>query len=427
MSVADKVGQSSSIGRRRSQRGRAKAVTEGAIPAYELIRLDLAGVSPTPLNPRRNFGTDQEKTAFGEELRQVQLSACVVVTRAAYLALWPNHDNIVKGEHVLLNGERRYRSALHVGLEQLDFVVRDDLASSRADFMDRLLAENLEREDFDVIERARGVQQLVAVCAEEEARGARSRAAARLSRDRSWVTNQLALLTLPEEIQAQLSSAEISERDGRTLARHLKEHPGLGAEALREFLSSTKETADQQRQEQQQLIEAGRRALQQRREAGLLSADNKPSVPDAAAGQTGGLLSADNKPSAPDAGVQEAPTPEPETGSLLSADNKLPRASVSVGSSAPSPALPGQPSGRDPEMAPAEPEQPDDDQRITTLIALERYVMDAAEFAANVEVLSDLHREAREADAALADNLINAMRDHLTTALEALPIVAKTT
>ncbi|MEU5372488.1 ParB/RepB/Spo0J family partition protein [Streptomyces sp. NPDC005951] len=426
MSVADKVGQSSSIGRRRSQRGRAKAVTEGAIPAYELVRLDLALVSPTPLNPRRNFGTEQEKTKFGEELRQVQLSACVVVTRAAYLALWPNHDSAVEGEHVLLNGERRYRSALHVGLEQLDFVVRDDLASSRADFMDHLLAENLEREDFDVIERARGVQQMVAVCAEEEERGARSRAAARLGRDRSWVTNQLALLTLPEEIQAQLSSAEISERDGRTLARHLKDHPGLSPDALREFLSSAKETADQQRQEKQQLIEAGRQALQQKRRTGLLSADNKTSVPGAVADQPGSLLSADNKPSAPDAGVQEAPAPLPETGILLSADNKLPDASVSVSSTATSPVLPGQPSG--PDAEPAELQQPDgNESRATALIALERYVMDAAEFAANMQVLSDLHREAREADEGGANNLVTAMRDHLTAALEALPIVTEAT
>lgn len=35
--------------------------------AYELVRLDLAGISPTPLSPRRNFGTDHEKIKFGEE------------------------------------------------------------------------------------------------------------------------------------------------------------------------------------------------------------------------------------------------------------------------------------------------------------------------------------------------------------------------
>ncbi|MEU3907678.1 plasmid partitioning protein, partial [Streptomyces goshikiensis] len=116
----------------RSERGRAKAIAQGDVPAYELVRVLLEQVSPTPLNPRRNFGTDEEKTRFGEELRQAQLSACVVVSRSAYLGLWPDHESrIGSASYVLINGERRFRSALHVGLESLDFVVRDDLAGSR--------------------------------------------------------------------------------------------------------------------------------------------------------------------------------------------------------------------------------------------------------------------------------------------------------
>lgn len=186
MSVADKLGTGASFGnvpRGRSARGRAKAVAQGDVPAYELIRLHLDEVSPTPLNPRRNFGTDEDKTRFGEELRQVQLAACVAVTRDAYLRLWPDHAaRIGTAQHVLVNGERRYHSAVHVGLDTLDFVVRDDLASSREEFVNHLLKENLEREDFDVIERARGVQELVDICAEQSAKGARTRAATRLAR-----------------------------------------------------------------------------------------------------------------------------------------------------------------------------------------------------------------------------------------------------
>ncbi|MFL4902788.1 ParB/RepB/Spo0J family partition protein [Streptomyces sp. MMS24-I2-30] len=239
MSVADRLGTGTSFSearRTRSARGRAKAVTQGDVPAYELVRLRLDEVSPTPLNPRRNFGTDEDKTRFGEELRQAQLAACVAVTRAAYLALWPEHqERIGDALHILVNGERRLRSAVHVGLETLDFVVRDDLASSRESFINHLLKENLEREDFDVIERARGVEQLVAVCAEESERGARTRAAEKLGKDRSWVTNQLVLLELPEEVQAMLSSGTLPERDGRSLARHAKDNPTLDAAALTEL------------------------------------------------------------------------------------------------------------------------------------------------------------------------------------------------
>ncbi|MFC8201682.1 ParB/RepB/Spo0J family partition protein [Streptomyces sp. NPDC057298] len=306
MSVADKLGTGSSFGqvpRGRSARGRAKAVTQGDVPAYELVRLHLDEVAPTPLNPRRNFGTDEDKTRFGEELRQAQLAACVAVTRDAYLKLWPEQaERIGAAQHVLVNGERRFRSAVHVGLDALDFVVRDDLAASRAQFLNHLLKENLEREDFDVIERARGVQQLVDVCAEESERGARSRAAEQLGKDRSWVTNQLSLLELPEELQAMLSAGTLPERDGRSLARHLKENPGIDAAALLDHLQQVKETAAQARQRDKAILEAVPETQPAPQKASLLSADNKLAEPETDTAETAPspkLLSADNKPAEP--------------------------------------------------------------------------------------------------------------------------------
>ncbi|WP_207931205.1 plasmid partitioning protein [Streptomyces sp. 8K308] len=247
------------------------------MPAYELVRLRLDEVSPTPLNPRRNFGTEEEQTRFGEELRVAQLAACVAVTRAVYLKLWPDHEErIGEALYVLVNGERRFRSAVHVGLEALDFVVRDDLASSREEFVDHLLKENLDREDFDVIERARGVQQLVDVCAEENERGARARAAERLKRDRSWVTNQLVLLELPEKLQKMLSSGEVSERNGRLMARRLREQPELTSVQLLDHLKAVKDQEEQKREEEQAILRAARDSGQP---PSLLSADNRPVEP----------------------------------------------------------------------------------------------------------------------------------------------------
>ncbi|MGW6857258.1 ParB/RepB/Spo0J family partition protein [Streptomyces xanthophaeus] len=294
----------------RSERGRAKAIAQGDVPAYELVRVPLDQVSPTPLNPRRNFGTDEELTRFGEELRQAQLAACVVVTRGAYLALWPDHDaRIGAAAYVLINGERRFRSALHIGLESLDFVVRDDLAATRTDFIDHLLAENLEREDFDVVERARGVQQLVDICADEGGRehGAKSRAAERLGKSPSWVTNQLVLLELPEEIQAMLSAGELPERDGRALARTAKDRPGIGAGELLAFLKDTKE--------QEAQVKAVQREI-------LREAQEPAPVAVVAAG-----------------GVAQAPAPAPEPTRLLSADkSREPQSTPTAAPEAPAPA-----------------------------------------------------------------------------------------
>ncbi|MFF1699955.1 ParB/RepB/Spo0J family partition protein [Streptomyces sp. NPDC058257] len=262
MKAADRLGTGSSFGkvpRGRSDRGRAKAIAQGDVPAYELVRLHLDEVSPTPLNPRRNFGSEEQLTRFGEELRRVQLAACVVVTRDAYLALWEDHaDRIGSATHVLVNGERRYRSGAHVGLDALDFVVRDDLAATREDFIENLLQENLDREDFDLVERARGVQALVGVCGEESASGAQSRAADRLGKSKAWVTNQLALLTLPEEIQAMLSAGSLPERDGRLLARHYKANPDLDASLLLQHLKSVRDGEAQTKQQERSLLEAAK-------------------------------------------------------------------------------------------------------------------------------------------------------------------------
>ncbi|MBT2446146.1 ParB/RepB/Spo0J family partition protein [Streptomyces sp. ISL-43] len=328
----------------RSERGRAKAIAQGDVPAYELIRVPLDQVSATPLNPRRNFGTDEEKTRFGEELREAQLSACVVVGRDAYLGLWPDHaSGIGAAAYVLINGERRFRSALHVGLEALDFVVRDDLAASRTDFIDHLLAENLEREDFDVIERARGVQQLVDTCADEgREHGAKSRAAERLGRSPSWVTNQLVLLELPDELQNMLSSGDLPERDGRLLARTAKDRPGAGAAELLAFLKESKEQEAQVKAVQRGILREAQEAVavpvpesvrtetspaggvadlaeRDPEPARLLSADKSPEASAEAPEQTprpDQLLSADKsrEPSA------EAPEQTPRPDRLLSAD-----------------------------------------------------------------------------------------------------------
>lgn len=63
MKAADRLGTGSSFGnvpRGRSARGRAKAVTQGDVPAYELVRLRLNEVAPTPSTrggtsaPRKN-------------------------------------------------------------------------------------------------------------------------------------------------------------------------------------------------------------------------------------------------------------------------------------------------------------------------------------------------------------------------------------
>ncbi|MFC8450119.1 ParB/RepB/Spo0J family partition protein [Kitasatospora sp. NPDC057223] len=310
--AAARVGAGSAFGNLgrtpRSERGRAKAQAEGLLPDYEIIRLQLDTVAPCPVNPRRSYGTDEQKSNLGLSLGKRQTTACVAVTREAYLKLWPNHaSNFSAGiSHVLLNGERRYRSALHVGLEALDFVVRDDLATSTADFIDNLLLENEDRENFNIIERARGIKQLLDTCEGNAAEVARRR-----GKDRSWVGNQVALLTLPDEIQERLITKDTPERYGRRLARALKDNPALSTQSLLALEEQLREEERTKRQADKALLAATRTEV--------LSADNTP-APSASAQPT----SITPPPVTPPPAAPVAATPPPAgpaTQPVLSADN----------------------------------------------------------------------------------------------------------
>lgn len=172
-------------------------------------------IAPTPLNARLNFGTPADLEQLGESIRIRQLSPVVVVSRTDYLRIFPEHaDNpdIASADYVLVNGERRLRAARQVELPHLEMIERPQLADSRADFLDALYAENLDRLNFDVIEEARAVEAMVAEC------GTAAAAAKRFRRGEAWVSQRRALLKLSPALQDCVRSGELPVRIARSIA-----------------------------------------------------------------------------------------------------------------------------------------------------------------------------------------------------------------
>ncbi|WJV51802.1 ParB/RepB/Spo0J family partition protein [Streptomyces flavofungini] len=219
--VADQLGTGASFSRTRggvSARRQAVAATTGApttgAPDSRLRTLPLDQLVPTRFNPRRNFGTEQDLREFGLRLGKKQLQPAVAVTREAYLELWPTEaDNVGAAQYVLANGERRYRGSRAAGLPTLDVVVDDDVAKSRADFLDAVFSENDDRENLDPIERALGIQTMA------EELGGNAKVAEYYGKSAGWVTQQMYLLNLVPELQALVSSGELPVRETRSLVK----------------------------------------------------------------------------------------------------------------------------------------------------------------------------------------------------------------
>ncbi|MFJ8852454.1 ParB/RepB/Spo0J family partition protein [Streptomyces sp. NPDC102437] len=161
-------------------------------------------VAPTPLNPRQDFDPVKLEE-LGNSMRTGQLQPCVGITRARYIKLFPEHEEQLPDCRIVMAaGERRWKAAVHVGLPTLDVHVREDIAESRVRFLAAVLTENVERSNFNYIEEARGLQQML-----EMTNGNQTQAAEKLQKSKQWFSQRIGLLRLSEEMQALVIAGEL--------------------------------------------------------------------------------------------------------------------------------------------------------------------------------------------------------------------------
>lgn len=192
-----------------------------------LLRVPLARLAPNLVNPRKDFGTEDDLTDFGKSLRRRQNQPCPVVSRSAYLKLWPNHaEKVGSVDYVLVSGERRYRGATAVGMVALNCVVNDEVAQDRKTFMEAVVSENVDRQNFDPVEEAYAVQALVAEF------GSNRAVAQHFERVDGWVTQRVLLTHLAREVQDLVRKKEIPLEAARTLGKQARDNEWEAAKQL---------------------------------------------------------------------------------------------------------------------------------------------------------------------------------------------------
>ena len=162
-----------------------------------IVQVPVNEIDPNPNQPRRVFD--------GESL------AALVESIKQYGVLSPISVRLHYGRYELIAGERRLRAARLAGLTRVPCLVLDvDMEESGL----LAMVENLQREDLDFVEEARGISNLIRMfdMSQEEA-------ARRLGLSQSAVANKLRLLKLPPDILAALRDKGLTERHGRALLR----------------------------------------------------------------------------------------------------------------------------------------------------------------------------------------------------------------
>lgn len=157
--------------------------------------LPLKDIEPNPDQPRKNFTEDALETLM-ESIKNFGIVQPIVVRK--------------KGKkYQIVAGERRYRAASALGLNQVPVIIKD---YSTEEVTEIALVENLQRQDLDPIEEAFAYQRLL-----DTFKQTQDLIATRVGRSRSHVANMMRLLKLPEAIQNDLSVGELTIGQARPL------------------------------------------------------------------------------------------------------------------------------------------------------------------------------------------------------------------
>ena len=161
----------------------------------EPSEVDLDSIVPNPMQPRTHFDqTSLENLA--ESIRSHGIVQPLLVRR---------HGN----QYELIAGERRWRAAKLAGITRVPVVVKEVPDES---LLEIALIENIQRENLNPIEEAQAYKKLIeTVGLTQEALGSR------VGRDRTYITNYLRLLRLPDDLQQLVKEGRLSTGHARTL------------------------------------------------------------------------------------------------------------------------------------------------------------------------------------------------------------------
>ncbi len=158
--------------------------------------LPMALVEPNPEQPRKVF--DPEKMeALKKSISNHGIITPITVRTAQ------------NGYYQIIAGERRWRAARNIGLTEIPaFIIEADDQK----VMELALIENLQREDLNPIEEAKGYNKLI-----KQFNLTQEQVAERVGKSRPSIANALRLLALPEEAQLMVASGCITAGHARAI------------------------------------------------------------------------------------------------------------------------------------------------------------------------------------------------------------------
>ena len=161
-------------------------------------KLPLSEISPNKFQPRKNF--DEENL---EDLKNS------IKERGVIQPIIVRKSNEGNSKYQIIAGERRWLAARRAGLHDIPVVVTeaDDLKS-----LEFAIVENVQRHDLNPLEEAQGYKRLI-----DEFSYDQEKVSKFIGKSRSYITNSLRLLNLPDDVLKQIEQKKISAGHAKIL------------------------------------------------------------------------------------------------------------------------------------------------------------------------------------------------------------------
>ena len=187
-----------------------------AVQEKQIQTLPLSRIEPRQDQPRDQFDEDRLQDLAASIARHGLIQPVIV-------------RHLPNGDYQIIAGERRWRAARIAGLSEIPVRVLEADDRSVAELA---LVENLQREDLNPMEEARGYQKLISdySLTQEEA-------AAGVGKSRSAVTNALRLLNLSAPVADLVERGALSAGHARALLA--VEDPVLQLSAAKQVLEKS--------------------------------------------------------------------------------------------------------------------------------------------------------------------------------------------
>jgi len=165
---------------------------------HNKLKAAIGDLSPNKYQPRTHF--DEKKLLeLANSIRKNGIIQPIAV----------REDKVDPGRYEIVAGERRWLAAQKAGLHEVPIIILD---LDDNETLEVAIVENIQRDDLNVVEEAKGYQRL-----SEEFGYDHEKIARFMSKSRSHISNTLRLLTLPKDVIGLIEEGNLTAGQARPL------------------------------------------------------------------------------------------------------------------------------------------------------------------------------------------------------------------